>query len=59
MTTVGRNERPSNLDITRKYYGHDAKVCIVNDYVGAEWEYIDHFYRLFYVYQCSRARRMP
>jgi oligoendopeptidase F len=43
------------LDITRKYYGHDAKVCIVDDYVGAEWEYIDHFYRLFYVYQYATS----
>ena len=32
------------LDITRKYYGHDAKVCIVDDYVAHEWAYISHFY---------------
>src|SRR5262249_2011397 len=25
------------LDITRKYYGHDAKICIVDDYVAHAW----------------------
>src|SRR5215471_16173396 len=25
------------LDITRKYYGHDQGVCIVDDYIAHEW----------------------
>ena len=43
------------LDITRKYYGHDAKVCIVDDYVAHEWAYISHFYSPFYVYQYATS----
>ena len=43
------------LDITRKYYGHDKGVCIVDDYVGSEWAYISHFYRPFYVYQYATS----
>ena len=43
------------LDITRKYYGHDAKVCIVDDYVAHEWAYVSHFYRPFYVYQYATS----
>jgi oligoendopeptidase F len=43
------------LDITRKYYGHDQKVCIVDDYIANEWSYIPHFYRDFYVYQYATS----
>jgi oligoendopeptidase F len=43
------------LDITRKYYGHDQKVCIVDDYIAHEWSYIPHFYRDFYVYQYATS----
>jgi oligoendopeptidase F len=43
------------LEITRKYYGHDAKVCIVDDYVANEWAYISHFYTPFYVYQYATS----
>jgi oligoendopeptidase F len=43
------------LEITRKYYGHDAKVCIVDDYVAHEWAYISHFYTPFYVYQYATS----
>jgi oligoendopeptidase F len=43
------------LEITRKYYGHDAKVCIVDDYVAHEWAYISHFYSPFYVYQYATS----
>ena len=32
------------LDITRRYHGHDAGVCTVDDYVAHEWEFIPHFY---------------
>jgi len=43
------------LEITRKYYGHDQGVCIVDDYVANEWSYIPHFYRDFYVYQYATS----
>jgi oligoendopeptidase F len=43
------------LEITRKYYGHDARVCIVDDYVAHEWAYITHFYSPFYVYQYATS----
>ncbi|MDH3252015.1 MAG: oligoendopeptidase F, partial [Ignavibacteria bacterium] len=37
--------------ICRKYYGHDAGVCIVDDEIRAEWAHVPHFYYTFYVYQ--------
>jgi oligoendopeptidase F len=43
------------LDITKKYYGHDAKICIVDDYIANEWSYIPHFYRDFYVFQYATS----
>lgn len=41
--------------ITKKYYGHDAGVCIVDDYVAHEWAFIPHFYRTYYVYQYATS----
>ena len=43
------------LQITRKYYGHDKGVCIVDDEIKAEWAFIPHFYYDFYVYQYATA----
>ena len=43
------------LDITRKYYGHDQGVCIVDDYIAHEWSYVPHFYRDFYVFQYATS----
>ena len=43
------------LDITRRYYGHDQKVCVVDDYIAHEWSYIPHFYRDFYVFQYATS----
>ncbi|MCC7418214.1 MAG: oligoendopeptidase F [Acidobacteria bacterium] len=43
------------LDITRRYYGSDQGVCIVDDYIQHEWSYIPHFYRDFYVYQYATS----
>ena len=43
------------LDITRKYYGHDRNVAVVDDYVAHEWSYIHHFYRPYYVYQYATS----
>jgi oligoendopeptidase F len=42
-------------DITRKYYGHDKGVCVVDDYVAHEWAFIPHFYRNFYVFQYATS----
>jgi oligoendopeptidase F len=42
-------------DITRKYYGHDKGVCIVDDYIKNEWAFIPHFYRNFYVFQYATS----
>ena len=43
------------LEITRKYYGHDQKICIVDDYIANEWSYVPHFYRDFYVFQYATS----
>jgi oligoendopeptidase F len=43
------------LDITRRYYGHDQKICIVDDYIAHEWSYVPHFYRDFYVFQYATS----
>jgi oligoendopeptidase F len=43
------------LDITKKYYGHDKGVCLVDDYIAHEWSYIPHFYRDFYVFQYATS----
>ena len=42
-------------EITRKYYGHDKGICIVDDEVKAEWAYIPHFYYNFYVFQYATS----
>jgi oligoendopeptidase F len=42
-------------DITKKYYGHDQNVCVVDEYVAHEWSYIPHFYRDFYVFQYATS----
>lgn len=43
------------LELTRKYYGHDKNICIVDDNVKSEWSYIPHFYYNFYVYQYATS----
>jgi oligoendopeptidase F len=43
------------MDITKRYYGHDQKVCIVDEYIAHEWSYIPHFYRDFYVFQYATS----
>jgi len=39
------------LELTRLYYGHDAGVMEVPDYIRGEWSGIPHFFYNFYVYQ--------
>lgn len=43
------------LDLVRRYYGHDAGVCKVDDLYGVEWSYIPHFFYNFYVYQYATS----
>ena len=43
------------LGITKRYYGHDAGVSVVDDYIAHEWSYIPHFYREFYVFQYATS----
>ncbi len=43
------------LELTRKYYGHAADVCIVDDFIKSEWAYIPHFYSSFYVFQYATS----
>jgi oligoendopeptidase F len=42
-------------EITRKYYGHDKGVTVVDDYVQHEWAFIPHFYLKYYVFQYATA----
>ena len=42
-------------EITRKYYGHDQGICIVDDYVANEWSLVPHFYMNFYVFQYATS----
>jgi oligoendopeptidase F len=41
--------------LTKKYYGHDKGICIVDDEVKSEWAYIPHFYYNFYVFQYATS----
>ena len=43
------------LDITKRYYGHDQGICVVDPYIAHEWSYIPHFYRDFYVFQYATS----
>ena len=42
-------------EIVKKYYGHDQRVCIVDDYVANEWAFIPHFYSNYYVFQYATS----
>ncbi len=43
------------MDITKKYYGHDQGVSVVDDYIAHEWSFIPHFYADFYVFQYATS----
>ena len=43
------------LDVTRRYYGHDQGIVVVDDDVANEWSYIPHFYSEFYVFQYATS----
>ncbi len=43
-------------DIVKRYYGNDAGICKIDDYIKYEWEYIPHFISYtYYVYQYSTS----
>ncbi len=52
---TGENLSQLYLKIARDYYGHDKKVCQVDDLLAIEWAYVPHFYYDFYVYQYATS----
>ena len=42
-------------DITKRYYGHNESICLVDDEIRSEWAYIPHFYYNFYVFQYATS----
>ncbi len=42
-------------EITKKYYGHDKGLCVVDNEVKSEWSVVPHFYYNFYVYQYATS----
>ena len=43
-------------DIVKKYYGHDAGHCVVDNYIKYEWSYIPHFLGYnYYVFQYATS----
>ncbi|HMF42818.1 MAG TPA: oligoendopeptidase F [Polyangia bacterium] len=52
---TGENLSTLYLKIARDYYGHDKKVCQVDDLLAIEWAYVPHFYYNFYVYQYATS----
>jgi oligoendopeptidase F len=52
---TGENLSTLYLKIARDYYGHDAKVCRVDDLLAIEWAFVPHFYYDFYVYQYATS----
>jgi oligoendopeptidase F len=52
---TGENLSKLYLKIARDYYGHDKKVCQVDDLLAIEWAYVPHFYYNFYVYQYATS----
>ena len=54
-TLTGENLTALYLDTVRNYYGHAQGVCQVDDLLGAEWAFIPHFHRDFYVYQYATS----
>jgi oligoendopeptidase F len=52
---TGENLSKLYLKMAREYYGHDKKVCQVDDLLAIEWAYVPHFYYNFYVYQYATS----
>jgi oligoendopeptidase F len=43
------------LELLRRYYGHDAGICAIDEAYAVEWAFIPHFYYDFYVYQYATS----
>ncbi|NNG26244.1 MAG: oligoendopeptidase F [Ignavibacteriaceae bacterium] len=44
------------FDIVKRYYGHNAGHCVVDDYIQYEWSYIPHFLGYnYYVFQYATS----
>lgn len=41
--------------LVKRYYGHDRRICVVDDEINMEWAHIPHFYYHFYVYQYATS----
>ena len=54
-TITGDNLNELYMDITRRYYGHDKGICIVDDDIKSEWAMIPHFFLNFYVFQYATS----
>jgi oligoendopeptidase F len=52
---TGENLSALYLKMARDYYGHDKKVCQVDDLLAIEWAYVPHFYYGYYVYQYATS----
>ncbi len=52
---TGENLSALYLKLAREYYGHDQKICQVDDLLAIEWAYVPHFYYNFYVYQYATS----
>jgi oligoendopeptidase F len=54
-TLTGDKLNELYMEMTRKYYGHDKGICIVDDDIKSEWAYIPHFFLNFYVFQYATS----
>lgn len=53
---TGDNLNEIYLGLTRKYYGHDKGICVVDEEIKSEWANILHFfYYSYYVYQYATS----
>ncbi len=54
-TLTGDTLNELYLELVRKYYGHVAGVCRVDDVYAAEWAFVPHFYYDFYMFQYATS----
>jgi len=52
---TGENMCEIYNNIVKRYYGHDAGHCVVDDYIQYEWSFIPHFYYNYYVFQYATS----
>ena len=52
---TGESLNKMYLELLRRYYGHEQGVVKVDELYAAEWAFIPHFYRPFYVYQYATS----